>query len=92
MGMLDFAVGILLITTVLCACYLVLIRPQRRRLLELRKMTAQLCPGDRVVTAGGLIGTVMRNADPDTVVVQVARDVDVHIRRDLINDVVPASS
>jgi len=92
MGTLDFAMGILLITSVLGACYFVLIRPQRRRLLELRKMTARLSPGDRIVTAGGLVGTVIGNADANTVVVKVAHDVEVYIRRNLINDVIPVRS
>lgn len=88
---LDFAVGFLLIATVLSACYLVLIRPQRRRLRELRQMTKRLIPGDHIVTAGGLVGTVVGDADPDTVVVKVAKDTEVHIRRNLINDVISGS-
>lgn len=87
MGTLDFAVGVLLITTVLFAFYLVLIRPQRRRLQELKQKTARLSRGDRIVTAGGLVGTVVGNADSNTVVVEVAKDIEVHIRRNLINDV-----
>lgn len=84
----DFAAGILLIATVLSTFYLVLIRPQRRRLRELQHMTERLTPGDCIVTAGGLIGTVVRNADAKTVVVEVAKDVEVCVRRSLINDVI----
>jgi len=84
----DFAVGFLLIAIVLSVCYLVLIRPQHRRLRELRQMTKRLTPGDCIVTAGGLVGTVVRDADPETVVVKVAKDIEVHIRRNLINDVI----
>jgi len=89
---MDFAVAFPLIATVLTACYLVLIRPQHRRLRDLRQMVERLSPGDRIVTAGGLVGTVVGNADPDTVVVEVAKDIEVHIRRTLINDVISGSA
>jgi len=67
MGTLDFATGLLLIATVLSICYLVLIRPQRTRFLKLQKLTSNLVPGDQIVTAGGILGTVVRNVDPNTV-------------------------
>lgn len=38
--------------------YFLLIRPQQKRQKELDKMVGELKKGDRVVTAGGLIGTV----------------------------------
>lgn len=88
MGILDFAVGILLTSAVLCAFYLVLIRPHRRRLQELREMATRLSPGDQIVTAGGLVGTVVGNADVNTVLVEVAKDIRVRVRRNLINDII----
>lgn len=88
MGTLDFATGLLLIATVLSICYLVLIRPQRTRFLKLQKLTSNLVPGDQIVTAGGILGTVVRNVDPNTVEVNVAHNVEVSVRRNLINDVI----
>jgi preprotein translocase subunit YajC len=38
--------------------YFLLIRPQQKRQKELQKMVEGLKKGDRVVTAGGIIGTV----------------------------------
>ena len=38
--------------------YFLLIRPQQRRQKETEKMVQELKKGDRVVTAGGLIGTI----------------------------------
>jgi len=90
MGTLDFATGLVLVATVLSICYLVLIRPQRTRLLKLQKMTSNLVPGDQIVTAGGILGTVVRDVDPDTIAVNVARNVEVSVRRSLINDVISA--
>ena len=39
--------------------YFFLIRPQQKRQSELQKMIGELKKGDRVVTSGGIIGTVM---------------------------------
>jgi preprotein translocase subunit YajC len=38
--------------------YMLLIRPQQRRQKELQETISQLKPGDRVVTTGGVIGTI----------------------------------
>lgn len=38
--------------------YMLLIRPQQKRQRELRETISQLKVGDRVVTTGGIIGTI----------------------------------
>lgn len=38
--------------------YLLLIRPQQKRQRELQETIAQLKAGDRIVTNGGIIGTI----------------------------------
>lgn len=38
--------------------YFLLIRPQQKRQQELNKMVQELKKGDRVVTSGGVIGTI----------------------------------
>jgi preprotein translocase subunit YajC len=88
MSTLDFATGLVLVAIVLSICYVILIRPQRTRLLKLQKLTSNLEPGDQIVTAGGIMGTVVRDVDPNTVVVNVAHNVEVSVRRNLINDVI----
>src|SRR3954452_20840882 len=40
--------------------YFLLIRPQQQRQKEMRNMLSALKRGDRVVTGGGIIGTVQR--------------------------------
>lgn len=39
--------------------YFLLIRPQQKRQKELNQMIQELKKGDRVVTSGGLIGTIV---------------------------------
>ena len=50
--------------------YFLLIRPQQKRQQELQKMVSELKKGDRVVTAGGVIGTIT-SAQNDYVVLKV---------------------
>lgn len=50
--------------------YFLLIRPQQKRQGELKKLVDNLKKGDRVVTAGGVIGTVV-GVQNDYVVLKV---------------------
>ncbi len=50
--------------------YFLLIRPQQKRQQELKKLVDNLKKGDRVVTAGGMIGTVV-GVQNDYVVLKV---------------------
>jgi preprotein translocase subunit YajC len=51
--------------------YFLLIRPQQRKAKEQRTMLDALRRGDRVVTGGGIIGTVVRADNPDEVTVDI---------------------
>ncbi len=50
--------------------YFILIRPQQQRQRQLAAMVSSVAKGDKVITSGGLVGTVWAVKD-DTVVVQV---------------------
>ena len=64
--------GYLIILIALFALmWLFLIRPQRRRQLEQARMQSELRPGDEVLTAGGIHGTV-REVGDDVVDVEIA--------------------
>jgi preprotein translocase subunit YajC len=67
--------------------YLLLVRPQQRRLKAQRTLIATVAPGDQVVTAGGLIGTI-RVIDGDQVVLEVAPSVELRVLRAAISRVV----
>jgi preprotein translocase subunit YajC len=55
LGALGGLVPMLLIIAVF---YVLLIRPQQKRQRELQETISQLKTGDRVVTTGGIIGTI----------------------------------
>ena len=54
--------------------WFLIMRPQQRRQREHRQLTSNLNQGDRVVAAGGIVGTV-RRVDEDTISLQVADNV-----------------
>jgi len=63
--------------------YFLLIRPQQKRMKAHQSMIAELKKGDKVVTAGGIIGTV-QDVSEDTVRVDIADKVRVTVKRDTI--------
>ena len=54
--------------------YMVLIRPQQRRVAQARALMDSLEVGEKVVTAGGMIGTI-DHLDDRTISLRVAPDV-----------------
>lgn len=66
--------------------YFLLIRPQQKRQKETAEMIKNLKKGDRIVTTGGLIGTVMAFHD-DYVVLKVGdQDTKIEVLRSAIQD------
>jgi preprotein translocase subunit YajC len=51
--------------------YFLLIRPQQKRFKEHKEMLDGLKPGDKIITAGGLIGTLDKVVDKDEVIVDL---------------------
>lgn len=50
--------GLLPMLLIIAVFYLLLIRPQQKRQRELQQTISELKAGDRVVTTGGVIGTI----------------------------------
>ena len=68
--------------------YFLLIRPQQTRQKQLKATLAALRRGDRVVTAGGILGTVQRVKEgADEIEVDIAPNVRVMVLRDTITTV-----
>jgi preprotein translocase subunit YajC len=64
--------------------WLLVIRPQRRRTAEQRRVLDNLSPGQEVLTTGGLYGTVHSVVDDDEVRLEIAPDVQVRVTRQAI--------
>ena len=61
--------------------YFFLIRPQQKKVKEHKAMVQALKRGDKVVTSGGIVGTIERVVDNDTVEVLISDNVKVEIVR-----------
>jgi preprotein translocase subunit YajC len=68
--------------------YMLVFRPQQKKMKEHQNMVNNLAKGDEVVTAGGLIGKVTKiKADSNEVEVELAKDVRVNVVQATISDV-----
>lgn len=67
--------------------YFLLIRPQQKKAKAHREMLAALRRGDRVVTAGGLIGTITRIASDTELMLEISDGVRVRVMRGMVSDV-----
>lgn len=67
--------------------YFMLIRPQQKRMKEHKERLEAIRRGDRVVTGGGILGTVVK-ADEQELVVEIASGVKVTVLRSTIADIV----
>ncbi|MDC3088035.1 preprotein translocase subunit YajC [Candidatus Pelagibacter sp.] len=61
--------------------YFFLIRPQQKKVKEHRAMVESLKKGDKIVTSGGITGTITRVIDNEKVEVEIADNVTVEVIR-----------
>lgn len=71
------------VTLVIFIFYFLLIRPQRKERQRHTEMIASLKKGDEVVTAGGIVGTVIR-AQERELVIKTAGETKVTVERERI--------
>jgi preprotein translocase subunit YajC len=67
--------------------YFLLIRPQQKKQKDHRVMLDALRRGDRVVTGGGILGTVSRVVGPEEVEIDIAAGVRVRVLRSTITSI-----
>ena len=62
--------------------YFFLIRPQQKKAKDHKLMVSNLKRGDKVVTSGGIVGTVDRIVDNDKLEILISENVLVEVIRD----------
>jgi len=67
--------------------YFLLIRPQQKKQKDQRAMLEALRRGDRVVTGGGILGTVSKVVSPEEIEIDIAPGVRVKVLRSTIASV-----
>ena len=66
--------------------YFLLIRPQQKKQKTHREMLEALRRGDRVVTAGGIVGTITKASETE-LTVEISEGIKVKVMRGMISDV-----
>ncbi|NBO19055.1 MAG: preprotein translocase subunit YajC [Proteobacteria bacterium] len=72
--------------------YFLLIRPQQKRLKMHQEMMKTLQKGNKIMSTGGIIGTIIKFEGDDIVVVEVAQNVRVRMARSAISEVLSDKS
>src|SRR5579883_2925348 len=102
-GALGGATQFLPLILIFVVFYFLLIRPQQQKQKEMRNMLASLKRGDRVVTGGGILGTVQRvpmvqdkdgkQVPSNEIEVEIAPNLRVTVLRETISSVIkPAAA
>ncbi len=87
-GSLSFLLPLLLLFGLF---YVFLILPQQRQEKKRREMLASLKRGDRVVTTGGIIGTIVK-IDNNIVTLRVSQNTNIKIEKEAVRGVLTADN
>jgi preprotein translocase subunit YajC len=87
--MLSTSSPLIPIVLMMAVMYFLLIRPQQARAKELRNAIANVRRGDTVVTAGGLIGKVVKAPQPEDleITLEIADNVQVKVLKSTLSDI-----
>ena len=89
-------VSLMPIVLIFAVFYFLMIRPQQKKMKAHQAMLAALRRGDKVITGGGLFGTVTKVVSDQEAVVEIAEGVRVRVARSTISSVLtkpePASA
>lgn len=66
--------------------YFILIRPQQKRLKIHQGMLKNLAKGDKVLTSGGIIGSIVKFEGNDVVVLEIAQNIKVRVAKSAISE------
>ena len=66
--------------------YFFLIRPQQKKVKELKSMVTALKRGDEVITSGGIVGTIERVHEDDKIDLSISENVTVKVVKSTIQN------
>ncbi len=79
--------GFVPILLIFAIMYVLMIRPQQKKIKEHRQMVESLRRGDQVVTQGGIVGKVTKVMDNGELEVEIAKDVKIRVIQSTIAQV-----
>jgi preprotein translocase subunit YajC len=80
-------INFLPIVAVFAIMYVLMIRPQQRRVKQHQEMVKNLRKGDSVVTQGGTVGKVTKLVDDEQIEIEIADGVRVRQMRSMVSEV-----
>ena len=86
-GISDILIQLMPILLLVVIFWLLIFRPQQKRLKAQQAMLSAIRRGDTVVTTGGIIGKVTKAVDGEDLEVEIASGVKVKLVRGMISDV-----
>ncbi len=85
---MESAMSIVILILMAGMIYFLMIRPQQKRMREQMELMKSLQPGEDVMTSSGIYGTIAE-VEEDTVLLEVAEDVQIRIAKNAVVRVVP---
>jgi preprotein translocase subunit YajC len=82
-GQSNLLFGLLPFILVFVIFYLLIILPQRKKQKQHQHLVENLKPGDRIITNGGIFGTVM-DVHPDRIELKIASNVKIDILKSAV--------
>ena len=67
--------------------YVLMIRPQQKKVKQHQEMVKNLRRGDSVITSGGTVGKVTKVVDDDQIEIEIAQGVRVRQMRNMVTEV-----
>ncbi|SFR15103.1 preprotein translocase subunit YajC [Desulfoscipio geothermicus] len=87
----ESLIGILYIVGLFALLWFLMIRPQQQRQKKHAEMVRNLNVNDRVVTVGGIYGTIVKVKD-DTFILRVADNVRIEILKNAVSQVISSEA
>lgn len=80
----DFIMSLVPILLIFAVFYILLLRPQQKRIKEHKAILNELVKGDKIVTGGGIIAEVKKVVNDYELVVELAKGTEVRIARSTV--------
>ncbi len=81
--------GMLPLVLIFAVFYFLLIRPQQKKAKFHREMLGMINRGDKIITNGGIMGTVTKVISDSELAVEIAEGIKVRVQRSMIASVMP---
>tara|TARA_Y100001970_G_C13907228_1_gene686683 strand:- start:208 stop:483 length:276 start_codon:yes stop_codon:yes gene_type:complete len=68
--------------------WILLIRPQQKKIKQHREMVNNLKKGDKIITTGGLIGNIIKVNENKEIILEIADNVEVKLAAGMVSELI----